>query len=225
VFVLGARLLAGLSALVVLLALAGTARAEPFNPTLEAEYDAALAFWGVSAPPQCEEVRKAILPTDPWSTVAGEGGAAAATQPPPGVTYEWCELNVFADKFPTGACLRQEAINHEVGHLLGYGHSEGLTDIMYPSLQASVWCPEEIPPTIIEPTTDCRQTKRHPQGLCLPAGSFPPEKHHHRKGRGHGESRPRQLALGARHPGHRAWRLGQVGLDELLQTDRHSSLG
>jgi hypothetical protein len=173
--------LATLAALVALLALASTAQAEPFTPTLEAEYGAALAFWGVSAPPQCEEVRKAVLPTDPSSTVVGEGGAAAATQPLPGVTYEWCELDVFADKFPTGACLQQEAMDHEVGHLLGHGHSEELTNIMYPSLQPWVWCPEEIPPPTNEPTTECRQTKRHPQGICLPAGSFPPEKRHHKK--------------------------------------------
>jgi hypothetical protein len=177
--------LAILSALVVALVafftLAGTAKAEPFTPTLEAEYGAALAFWGVSAPPQCKEVRLSILPTDPGSTVAGEGGAAAATQPAPGVTYTWCELNVFADKFPTGACLQQEAMNHEVGHLLGYGHSEDPTNIMHPSLQPSVWCPAEIPPAVNEPTTECRQRKRHPTGLCLPAGSFPPEKHHRKK--------------------------------------------
>jgi hypothetical protein len=169
--------------LVASLALASTAQAdEPFNPTLEAEYAAALAFWGVSSPPQCEEVRRVILPTDPGSTVAGEGGAAAATQPAPGVTYAWCELNVFADKYPTGACLQQEAMNHEVGHLLGYGHSEDTTNIMYPSLQPWVWCPAEIPPPINAATTECRQTKRHPQGICLPAGSFPREKHHRRKG-------------------------------------------
>jgi len=168
--------------LVASLALASTAQAdEPFNPTLEAEYAAALAFWGVSSPPQCEEVRRVVLPTDPGSTV-GEGGAAAATQPAPGVTYAWCELHVFADKFPTGACLQQEAMNHEVGHLLGYGHSEDTTNIMYPSLQPAVWCPAEIPPPINEPTTECRQTKRHPNGICLPAGSFPPEKHHRKKG-------------------------------------------
>jgi hypothetical protein len=107
--------------------------------------------------------------------VVGEGGAAAATQPLPGVTYEWCELNVFADKFPTGACLQQEAMDHEVGHLLGHGHSEDPTNIMYPSLQPWVWCPEEIPPPVNEPTTECRQTKHHPQGLCLPAGSSRPK--------------------------------------------------
>jgi hypothetical protein len=164
------------------LALASKAQAdEPFNQTLEAEYAAALAFWGVSSPPQCEEVRRVVLPTDPGSTVAGEGGAAAATQPPPGVTYTWCQLDVFADKFPAGACLQQEAMNHEVGHLLGYGHSEDTSNIMYPSLQPWVWCPAEIPPTIKEPSTECRQTRRHPAGICLPAGSFPPEKHHRTK--------------------------------------------
>jgi hypothetical protein len=173
--------LAAVVALVSLFALAGTAQAEPFNPTLEAEYQSALAFWDVSAPPQCEEVRKSILPTDPGATVVGEGGAAEATQPPPGVTYEWCELKVFADKFPTGPCLQQEAIDHEVGHLLGYGHSEELTNIMYPSLQPAVWCPEEIPPPIHEATTECRQTKRHPHGICLPAGSFPPEKNRRKR--------------------------------------------
>jgi hypothetical protein len=173
--------LAAIVALVSLLALAGPAHAEPFNPTLEAEYQSALAFWGVSAPPQCEEVRKEVLPTDPWATVPDEGAAADAFQPVPGTTYEWCELNVFADKFPTGACLQQETMDHEVGHLLGNGHSEDVTNIMYPSLQPWVWCPEEIPPPIREPTTECRQTKRHPNGICLPAGSFPAEKHRHRR--------------------------------------------
>jgi hypothetical protein len=167
--------------LVAVLALASTAQAdEPFNPTLEAEYAAALAFWGVSSPPQCEEVRRVVMPTDPGS-VPGEGGAAAATQPAPGVIYAWCELHVFADEFPTGACLQQEAMDHEVGHLLGYGHSEDPTNIMYPSLQPWVWCPAEAPPPVNEPTTECRQTKRHPDGICLPAGSFPPEKHHRKK--------------------------------------------
>jgi hypothetical protein len=182
VFVLPARLSLALSTLAVLvafLALAGTAQAEPFSPTLEAEYGTALEFWGVSAPPQCEEVRRAVLPTDP--SVAGEDGAAAASRPSPGVTYEWCELDVFADEFPAGACLQQEAMDHEVGHLLGYGHSEDLTNIMYPTLEPGVWCPEEITPPINQPTAECRQTKRHPHGLCLPAGGFPPEKHHHKK--------------------------------------------
>ena len=181
-FVPPARRSLALSTLAVLvaflaLALASTAQAaEPFSPTLEAEYDTALEFWGVSAPPQCGEVRRAVLPTDPALT--GEDGAAAASRPSPGVIYEWCELDVFADEFPTGACLQQEAMDHEVGHLLGYGHSEDPTNIMYPTLQPGVWCPEEIPPPVNQPAAECRQTKRHPQGICLPAGGFPTEKHH-----------------------------------------------
>ena len=127
--------------LIACLSLASRAQAEPFTPTLESEYAAALAFWGASSPPQCEEVRLDVLPTDPGSTVAGEGAAAAATQPEPGVIYAWCELHVFADEFPTGHCLQQEAMDHEVGHLFGYGHSEDVDNIMYPSLQPRVWCP------------------------------------------------------------------------------------
>jgi hypothetical protein len=64
---------------------------------------------------------------------------------------------------------------------------------MYPSLQAWIWCPEEIPPPINEPTTECRQTKRHPHGVCLSAGGFPPEKHHHKK-----RTRSRRTQAGAR---------------------------
>jgi hypothetical protein len=123
--------------LIACLSLASRAQAEPFTPTLESEYAAALAFWGASSPPQCEEVRLDVLPTDPGST----GAAAAATQPAPGVIYAWCELNVFADEFPTGHCLQQEAMDHEVGHLFGYGHSEDVDNIMYPSLQPQIWCP------------------------------------------------------------------------------------
>ena len=179
------------------LALASRAQAdEPFTPTLEAEYAAALAFWGVSSPPQCEEVRRVVLPTDPGSTVGDGGGAAAATQPAPGVTYTWCELSVFADKFPTGACLQQEAMNHEVGHLLGYGHSEDTTNIMYPSLQPWVWCPAEIPPPITAPATECRQTRRHPEGICLPAGSFSREKHRKKGSRVAADSRQSRSSPG-----------------------------
>jgi len=179
---LRARLSLSLSTLVAVVALfglTGTAQADPFDSTLEAEYGAALAFWGVSAPPQCEEVRKEVVPTDPWS-IPGEGGVARATQPPPGVVYSYCTLWVFADKFPPGACLQQETMNHEVGHLLGHGHSEDLANIMYSSLRPWIWCPEEIPPPIHEPTIECRQTERHPHGLCLAARGFPPEKHRHR---------------------------------------------
>ena len=168
--------------LVVSLALASRAQAdEPFNPTLEGEYAAALTFWGVSSPPLCEEVRRVVMPTDPGSAIAGDGAAAAATQPTPGVIDAWCELNVFADEFPTGACVQQEAMDHEVGHLLGYGHSEDKTNIMYPTLLPSVWCPAEASPT--KASTECRKNRRHLGKVCRPAGSFSREKHHKKASR------------------------------------------
>src|ERR1044072_6377529 len=41
---------------VLALLLCGSAQAAPFPPELEADYAAALAWWGVSSPPQCASV-------------------------------------------------------------------------------------------------------------------------------------------------------------------------
>jgi len=127
---------------VVLALLATPAAAEPFTPELEADYAAALAWWGVSSPPQCATVDREILPVSP--VASNEPYAAAwATQPAPGEEGIACRLDVFADHLKTG-CVEEVEIRHEVGHLTGHGHSADPESIMAPEPNIATWCPEAV---------------------------------------------------------------------------------
>lgn len=123
-----------LLALVVALLGAGSAQAAPFTPELEADYNAALAWWGVSSPPLCSSVTEELLLTDPM----GEGGARA-TQPS---ALEPCRLMVFEDAMRPG-CWEEMEIRHEVGHLLGYAHNPDPLSIMNANWDVGYWCPSE----------------------------------------------------------------------------------
>lgn len=115
------------------------AGAAPFTPELEADYAAALSWWGVTSPPQCASVTREVVPTDPFVAIDGPDAAARATQPAPGEVGVACDLYVFADRETTG-CVEEAEIRHEVGHLTGHGHEA--TGIMAPSLEVEVWCPQ-----------------------------------------------------------------------------------
>jgi|GEM_PF-4500004 len=132
-----------LLAIVVLTVGASGVQAAPFTPELEADYQAALAWWGVPAPSQCASVAREILLTgDP----EGEGVAERATQPEPGETGVECRIRLFepalAQQFPS-ACEKEATIRHAVGHLLGYGHSTDPASIMNPARLNSA-CPDPV---------------------------------------------------------------------------------
>jgi hypothetical protein len=150
--------LIGLSFAVVALAAPGAAQAaEPFTPELEADYTAALAWWGISSPPQCATVVREILPTNPFPEKR-EDAAMVATQPEPGKTQVFCQIVVFEDiyratktTFPvTAGCIIEHEMRHEVGHLTGLGHSDDPNDVMYKGNNFPTICAEEMAESVPE---------------------------------------------------------------------------
>lgn len=119
-------------ALLALLAVPTEAHARPFNELDEAIYLEALAYWGVDSPPACATVAASVeaLPADR----RGE-----ATKPPPDAREIACILRI-SDAIST--CEERSVMRHEVGHLLGYGHSEDPASFMH-SPSPNVFCVTE----------------------------------------------------------------------------------
>jgi hypothetical protein len=130
----------------VLWVTAMTAQAAPFTQELENDYQSALAWWGVPAPPQCGSVEREVLDIDdPY----GEGVAGRTTQPAIGEIGILCSIHLFepalAEQFPS-ACQKEMVLRHEVGHLLGFGHVFGQPrNIMSgEGILISHWCPDSV---------------------------------------------------------------------------------
>lgn len=130
---------------------AADAQATPPTPEVEADYAAAVAWWGGPST-QCTTITLEMQPTD----FEGEGKTARATQPRPGEIVA-CTIWIFEDKWSAeSTCEREMVLRHEVGHTRGLGHDE--TDpasIMAPTISAEAWCGEDPPAT--ESTTSSQQ--------------------------------------------------------------------
>lgn len=103
--------------------------AAALTPEQESAYQEAVAFWGVwpDGPPACATViREAV------SEAEIGGMAGNATQPHPGESGLVCHLRVAVELLP---CDMRAVMRHEVGHLLGYGHSTDPDNVMYAHYQ------------------------------------------------------------------------------------------
>lgn len=140
-----AVLLAG----VIVLALASSgAKAEPFTPELEGDYEAAILAWNEGPPSACASVTREVT--------TGLGGAddahiaGRATQPKPADSQLACYLLIDLSLLPR-PCERWEIVRHEVGHLLGHGHSADESDWMFPVMSLTECPPVPLPPTVAAP--------------------------------------------------------------------------
>jgi hypothetical protein len=111
-----------LLSLLLALLVPGAAQANPFTPEVEADYQAAVIWWGQGEPIGCLTIEKELV--DPAEI---EGNAGMATQPAPG-TQVPCKIRISFTLLP---CQVPGVMRHEVGHLLGHEHSGTPGDVMY----------------------------------------------------------------------------------------------
>lgn len=93
--------------------------------TLQGLYFKAVEWWGQGEPPGCESVSlETVLAIE--GNLDANGAAWPATQFGPECRIEIITAN-------TKRCALVETMRHEVGHLLGYGHSSNPGMVMYPT--------------------------------------------------------------------------------------------
>lgn len=118
-----------LLAVVGLAVSAPVATAAPFTPQLDLDYAVAVEYWG-HAPEACATITAEVTPEEP--NVAGR-----ATEPEPGAAPRSVSCALWVGRYYANPELAEEACKlmiHEVGHLLGYSHSDDPASPMYPSL-------------------------------------------------------------------------------------------
>lgn len=112
---------------VVYLAAATPCSAAPFTPELERAYDTAVRFWHVE-PSNCESLDREIV-DDAAMPEEAEGWATIANEPTPCILY--LRRTLAKPIMWVRAC---GVLIHEVGHLLGFEHSDDPANVMYPAL-------------------------------------------------------------------------------------------
>jgi len=155
--------------IVVLAAMAAmvpaAATAEPFTPELEAEYHAALVEWGApDPPPQCSKVVLEVVPDEVLLETPNGRARAQATTPPPGVLLDACHLWLGESTADLQSCELQETLEHEAGHLLGFGHNDNPDSIMAPAHRTSLCDSQEIDDKRADLQQEVKWCHRQPRG-------------------------------------------------------------
>lgn len=108
------------------LACVAPATAAPFTPQMQYAYELAVNHWGTE-PTGCTSIDFEIVDDDTMPDREGE-----ATQPQPGQHIP-CHMYIRRYLAQPRMFIRMCAVvRHEVGHLLGFGHSEDPRSVMYP---------------------------------------------------------------------------------------------
>jgi hypothetical protein len=129
------------------LCLGGQAQAATVTgpPALQAYYTEAVAYWGLPEPTTCrpsggtgeqpatiEVALVASLPGGEWGRVTGC----------------W-RIEVLEG---LASCYTKAVMFHEVGHLVGLGHSTDPSSLMYPTV-SGIFCPPAIAPEFAAPSS------------------------------------------------------------------------
>lgn len=111
-------------------------------PEVEVDYQLALGYWSISAPPSCSSVTFATSAVPADEAIYPGGAIASATIPT--ALREACVVTTYPLWETTGPCMRRMVMRHEVGHLQGYEHSPDPDSIMHAPINEALWCPEEF---------------------------------------------------------------------------------
>jgi hypothetical protein len=129
--------------LIILVAVPTTAQAAPFPPRLNFAYSLATGYWG-QTPQACASIDKQIVPPgslgNPLSNFAISGRATQPAEDAPPSSVDcilWID-RAYAE--PIIFDLLCAVMVHNVGHLLGKGHSEDPRDVMHESIPVPELC-------------------------------------------------------------------------------------
>jgi hypothetical protein len=126
---------------VIGLAIVDRAQARPFGPSEKAMYWLAVDYWGGKEPPLCDRI--VLQVAEPINMFPGYLGESNQPRSREEICVSNISTTVIDRNDPYITC---RVIVHEVGHLLGYGHSDDPADVMYAYLMEETpapFCSEE----------------------------------------------------------------------------------
>jgi hypothetical protein len=137
------RLIVIAALLVAMVVPMATAQAAPFPPRLNFAYNLATDYWG-ETPQACASIDKEVVPAGSLGNpLTGFAISGRATQPPIDASPGSVDCVLWIDRAyaePIIFDLLCAVMVHDVGHLLGKGHSEDPNDVMNESIPVPEMC-------------------------------------------------------------------------------------